>query len=328
MITKHINPDLTLRGLPSLHAIRAFVAAAKHQSFTRAAESLCVTQAAISRQIKELEEEFKTNLFIRTGRSVTLTSAGIILFQTAEQSLDNISQATKKIRSSKTYKRPITLTCSSLFSRLFIIPRLPNFTHHNPDIKVRLVTTKNPFTPEQGGHPDFFITNRPTAFTDYISTPLAIDTIYPVCSPEYSKDTVHDGSVKSIKNCTLLSLLTRDQESTDEHMEWCTWLEHHNPNATLKLEEANNIITDDYSTLIDFAVNHQGVALGWNSQIASLIANGNLINPFTDLSNVHETKLYLAMKLDKINDKACLRLHLWLAEQFKAIEQKSLPPIS
>ncbi|ELF6208280.1 LysR family transcriptional regulator [Pseudomonas putida] len=96
---KHIQPDLILTTLPSLHAVRAFVAAAKYQSFTRAAESLCVSQAAISRQIKELEDNLKTDLFTRTGRSVALTSAGKLFFQTAQQSLCNIYQATDQIRS-------------------------------------------------------------------------------------------------------------------------------------------------------------------------------------------------------------------------------------
>lgn len=327
MISKHINPDLTLRGLPSLHAIRAFVAAAKHQSFTRAAESLCVTQAAISRQIKELEDEFKTNLFVRTGRSVTLTSAGSILFQTAEQSLDNISQATEKIRSGKNHKTPVTLTCSSLLSRLFIVPRLPTFAHYNSDIEVRLITTRNAFTPEQGTQPDFFITNR-ISVPGYISTPLVTDNLYPVCSPNYAEEHMYDGSVKSITSGALLSLLNHSSKLTDEHMEWSTWLEYHKLGKDLKLEQTTNIITDDYSTLIDFAINHQGVALGWHSQVAPLIANGNLINPFKELSTIHETKLYLAMKLEKINDKACLRFHLWFAEQFNDIDKRSLPPMS
>ncbi|WP_082810606.1 LysR family transcriptional regulator [Pseudomonas sp. ABFPK] len=107
-MAKQIEPDLTLTTLPSLRAIRAFVAAAKYQSFTRAAESLGVSQAAISRQIKELETNLNTDLFTRAGRSVALTSAGKLFFQTAEQSLCSISQATEKIRSIQKLRRPLS----------------------------------------------------------------------------------------------------------------------------------------------------------------------------------------------------------------------------
>ncbi len=75
-MNKRTAPGQLLLKMPSLRAVRCFVVAARHRSFTRAAETLCVTQAAISRQIKELEEHLGTALFTRTGRSVELTAAG------------------------------------------------------------------------------------------------------------------------------------------------------------------------------------------------------------------------------------------------------------
>ena len=75
---KHSEPDQTLTKMPSLRAVKSFVAAAKYQSFTRAAEALCVTQAAISRQIRELEVSLGTELFIRSGRTVKLSAEGSV----------------------------------------------------------------------------------------------------------------------------------------------------------------------------------------------------------------------------------------------------------
>lgn len=77
-MVKHVEPDQILVKMPSLRAVKSFVAAAKYLNFTRAAEALCVTQAAISRQIRELEASLGVVLFKRTGRAVELTEAGII----------------------------------------------------------------------------------------------------------------------------------------------------------------------------------------------------------------------------------------------------------
>ena len=79
-MTKSSQPDQALIAMPSFKAMRSFVAAAKYRNFTRAAEALCVTQAAISRQIRELETHLGTDLFVRNGREMILTPSGAALF--------------------------------------------------------------------------------------------------------------------------------------------------------------------------------------------------------------------------------------------------------
>lgn len=103
-MVKPVAPDHILVNMPSLRAVRSFVAAAKYQSFTRAAEALCVTQAAISRQIRELESSLGVPLFKRTGRTVELTEAGSIFYDAAYLSFINIAQAAQRL------KKP-TLAC-------------------------------------------------------------------------------------------------------------------------------------------------------------------------------------------------------------------------
>src|SRR5690242_11549633 len=98
-MVKHTEPDQTLIKMPSLRAVKAFVAAARYQNFTRAAEALCVTQAAISRQIRELEEHLGAELFNRAGRAVELTSAGSIFYDAVQLSFTNIAQAAERISS-------------------------------------------------------------------------------------------------------------------------------------------------------------------------------------------------------------------------------------
>src|SRR5699024_5883790 len=97
-MTEAAKPDRMLMRMPSLRALKSFVAAAKYQNFTRAAESLCVTQAAISRQIRELEEILGVDLFTRRGRTIELTHAGRALFDATYLSFINISRASERIR--------------------------------------------------------------------------------------------------------------------------------------------------------------------------------------------------------------------------------------
>jgi len=100
-MVRHSEPDQTLIKMPSLRAVKVFVAAAKYQNFTRAAEALCVTQAAVSRQIRELETYLSAELFTRVGRAVELTVAGSIFFDAVQLSFVNISQAAERIRSNR-----------------------------------------------------------------------------------------------------------------------------------------------------------------------------------------------------------------------------------
>lgn len=114
--------DQSLTTLPSLPAVKAFLAAARHQSFTRAAQVLCVTQGAISRQIRALEGHLNAELFTRSGRSVQLTEAGLAFFDVVQQSLTNIFQAAERIRVSDNRRHAVSLACSHAFARFLAGP--------------------------------------------------------------------------------------------------------------------------------------------------------------------------------------------------------------
>ncbi|MFD2435774.1 LysR family transcriptional regulator [Modicisalibacter luteus] len=154
-MTKHTEPDQTLIKMPSLTAVKSFVAAARYQNFTRAAESLCVTQAAISRQVRELESFLGTELFKRVGRSIELTPTGSIFFDAVQLSFLNIAQAADRIRkqSATNTKRSLALCCSPAFSALWLSHRLPSFFSANPDVDLQLVTTENFLSLEPGCAP-------------------------------------------------------------------------------------------------------------------------------------------------------------------------------
>ena len=126
--------------LPPPNAVRAFEAAARHQSFNRAAKELHVTPSAISHQISSLEAFLKVQLFDRMTRQVELTSEGQSYLPPLREALDKINTATEQLRS-KTRTTPLTMSAVPAFTSRWLVPWLPAFQIAHPEIEVRLITT-------------------------------------------------------------------------------------------------------------------------------------------------------------------------------------------
>lgn len=317
-MSKPATTDQMLLRMPSLRAVKCFVAAARHESFTRAAETLCVTQAAISRQIRELEEHLGTALFERVGRSVKLTPAGAIFFDAAQLSFLNIAQAAARIR--KDYgshaRRTLSLCCSPAFSALWMAHRLPSFFSANPDIDLDLVTTQNFLSMEPGTQPDIFITKMQRVREGYASTPLFHDRIYPVCTPGYLAAHPEIRSLQGLCDGVLLNLSPYGRSQIAEHVDWSVWLAHHRLDREAGLSGgAHYFNANDYNLLIQMVLSDQGVALGWDHLVSPLIARGLLIRPVVQELVLEDSRHYLACREDKAHEHAMGRFRSWFLEQ-------------
>lgn len=310
--------DQLLLKMPSLRAVKCFVAAARYQSFTRAAETLCVTQAAISRQIRELEEHLGTPLFERAGRSVRLTAAGSIFFDAAQLSFVNIAQAAARVR--KDYgnqgRRTLSLCCSPAFSALWMAPRLPGFFSAHPDIDLELVTTENFMALEPGIHPDIFITKMARVREGYASVPLFHDRIYPVCTPRYLADHPEVATIEGLRASVLLNLSPYGRSQVAEHVDWGVWLAIHRLDLEHRPRDgAHYFNANDYNLLIQMVLGDQGVALGFDHLVAPLIAAGRLVRPVDQELVLEETRHYLAYREERADDSAMQRFRAWFAGQ-------------
>lgn len=317
-MSKHAAPDQTLLKMPSLRAVKCFVAAARYQSFTRAAETLCVTQAAISRQIRELEDHLGTALFKRVGRSVELTTAGSIFFDAAQLSFINIAQAAARIRKDygSTARRTLTLCCSPAFAILWMSHRLPSFFSTNPDIDLNLVTTQNFLSMEPGIYPDIFVTKMSRVRDGYISRPLFHDRIYPVCTPDYLEAHPEIRTLEGLRDGVLLDLSPYGRSQIAEHVDWGVWLAMHHLDIEDRLRKGPHYFNaNDYNLLIQMVLNDQGVALGWDHLVGSLIEQGRLIRPVEQEVELEETRHYLAYREDKADDDALSRFLNWFIDQ-------------
>jgi len=317
-MNKHPGTDQLLLKMPSLRAVKCFVVAARYQSFTRAAEALCVTQAAISRQIRELEEHLGTPLFERVGRSVKLTGAGSIFFDAAQLSFVNIAQAAARVR--KVYggegRRTLSLCCSPAFSALWMAHRLPGFFSAHPDIDLELITTENFSALEPGIEPDIFITKTARVREGYASVPLFHDRIYPVCTPRYLAEHPEVASIEGLQGSVLLNLSPYGRSQVAEHVDWGVCLASHHLDLDGRARNgAHWFNANDYNLLIQMVLGDQGIALGFDHLVAPLIDAGRLVRPVAQELVLEQTRHYLAYREDRADDSAMERFRAWFAEQ-------------
>lgn len=133
----------TRRRLPNLNALRAFEAAARRLSISLAADELCVTQSAVSRQIKALEGELGVLLFVRLTRAIQLTEQGRDYLLVVRDTFDRIEQATKRLRVNSE-RKVLTVSVLPTFAMEYLIPRLMRFNAEHPNIEVRIVASIEP----------------------------------------------------------------------------------------------------------------------------------------------------------------------------------------
>ena len=295
-MSQPVEPDQVLLKMPSLRAVKSFVAAAKYQNFTRAAEALCVTQAAISRQIRELENYLGVELFIRTGRSVELTSAGSTFYDAAYLSFVNIAQAASRVKNNQQARANLTICASPAFSALWLSKRLVGFLADHPQINVEVLTTENFRSMEPNVQPDIFINKTRQPKQGYRSVPLFHDLIFPVCSPDYL---AKHGPIESLEDLAtqhkLLNLSPYGRSQVAEHVDWQVWLGFHgyqlDPASQQQLFNSN-----DYSLLVRMATHHQGISLGWQHLVAPMLESGELVRAL-DLQFEHrDTRHYLSYR--------------------------------
>ncbi|QDX20872.1 LysR family transcriptional regulator [Pandoraea pnomenusa] len=144
------SSDIVRRDLPNLLSLRAFECAARHLSFTVAADELCVTQSAVSRHVKNLESHYGMRLFNRLTREIELTEAGLRLFRTVEKSFNAIEAASREL-APRDVKRSLVVSILPTLASTWLMPRLAKFTQSHQNVEVRLHTSIAPVSFERDG---------------------------------------------------------------------------------------------------------------------------------------------------------------------------------
>ncbi|MCB6182097.1 LysR family transcriptional regulator [Leeia sp. TBRC 13508] len=295
MSTKQLSTDRLLAQMPSLRALKCFVTAARHESFTKAAEILCVTQAAISRQIKELEDVLEVELFDRTGRTIKLTEAGRILYNASYLSIMNIASAADVVRRSQ--HQSLNLCVSYSFSALWLSPRLASFRKAFPSIKLNITVTDNFMALEGLVQPDVIITkNPPVTAAQYEVENLFHDIVYPVCSPSFNENNIQGGIKRplDIFNYPTLHLSIIGRDQVCEHVDWRVWRNwFQNTSDAGRFKPEEPFESNDYRLLISMAEAGEGIVLGWHHLVHRQIEKGSLVRPVDAVLEFKDRHHYL-----------------------------------
>ena len=272
--------------LPALDLLVGFESAARHLSFTKAGEELFLTQSAVSRQIKELEDQLGVPLFERRHRALVLTEAGQQFYASAAQVLATMRSATERLRSQAGRRRPLSVTTTSSFAALWLIPRLAGFTRDHPGIDVRITADSRVQDLERDGL-DIAIRHGPAALAGPGAVRLMGEKVFPVCSPKLLKKIPLEKPADLSRH---ILLQYDDPDARHPWLHWKTWLE---VERLTDLRPAGTLIFSGYEQIIPAAAAGHGVALGRSPLVKDLIASGELVAPFK--STADPARAYFAI---------------------------------
>jgi LysR family glycine cleavage system transcriptional activator len=253
--------------IPSLDALRIFVVAARHQSFTEAASELNLTQSAVSHRIRGLEEELGIELFKRLTRRLELTPDGRALAQKLDRSIGEIDRSIIELVKPGD-DRPLKITMLPSVASRWLIPRLPRIRNRHPDLNVQVIADPRLLDLRSEGI-DLAIRFGRTPNPGYAATRLMGDCVLPVCAPELMKQYRR---VTDIDSLFALPLLHDSTTISD----WKAWLSHFGrPDVVCDAGQHFS----EAGMMIEAAEHGLGVALARASLIADPVTRGNLVCP-------------------------------------------------
>src|SRR5262245_38774597 len=289
-----------MRRLPSLNGLRAFEAAARHGSFVAAGGELHVTQAAVSRMVRLLEERLGFPLFERRPNGLVLTPQGKALQPGLTAAFDAIAGITEQVAAMRTTP-VLTLGVGPSFAMRWLIPRLAGFYRQHPEIEVRLATggATNPFKDDW----TCGILLGDGAWAGYLAEPLFSGDLFPVCT------------------ATIAQRLTDPADLAREDLlhvahspeEWPMWLAA----AGVKIPPVPGPRFDSYAMALQGAIDGVGVAMALRPYVEDDIAAGRLVAPFS-LAVPKGQAWYLVYRPFRQDEPGLIAFRNWLGARFKA----------
>lgn len=287
--------------LPPMQALRAFDAAARTGSLTRAAEMLHLTHGAISHQIKALEEEFGVKLVERSGRGIRLTDEGERFAARLRGALSEIADAMREI-TTRSNPRQLRLSTLPSFAARWLLPRVARFFKAHPDIDLE-IRTNNALVDFRRDDVDVAIRHGLGQWQGVIAEHLLDDLIFPVCSPR-----LNGGKLpKRPADLARFPLLRGEGER------WKPWFEA----AGVDLPEPDRgALYSDSSHMVQAAIEGQGVAIARSSLLGDDLKNGVLVKLF-DIE-LHNSRKYYLVYPPRMKDSPKLAVFRdWLRKELR-----------
>ncbi|MFM2042666.1 MAG: hypothetical protein RLY86_1242 [Pseudomonadota bacterium] len=294
--------------LPPLTALRSFEAAARHLSFTKAADELAVTQAAVSYQIRQLEDHLGQSVFTRHTRRLELTPAGEDLRAAVADALARIRAAVDRLAARRNDK-VLAITTLPTFAGQWLVPRLGHFQYLRPDIAVRLDSSTR-LTDMARGEFDVAIRSGKGDWPDVVAERLIAFTVTPALSPLAA---ARIGGVR--EPADLLRLPALDSQHPDDRRLWREWFRL----AGMEVENLPPGPQFDMHVITGTAAaSGQGVALVCPAFFAADIAAGRLVLPFPDRLLTTDWDYWLVYAPHRANEPAIRAFRDWITGEVSA----------
>ncbi|NVD96852.1 transcriptional regulator GcvA [Massilia sp. BJB1822] len=285
------------RKLPPLNSLRVFETAAQRLSFTRAAEELCVTTAAVSHQIKLLEDHLGIKLFVRTNNVLALTVAGERYLPRVREAFRALAQATDELMDEN--NAVLKVAVAPTFGAKWLVPRLYRFLAQHPEIRVEINTDGE----RNYRNSDITIDSRRAGFADLSVEPFLSTGLIPVCSPEL-KARIRTPS--DLANVTLLHEVSPLNDA--DYPNWEEWL---SAAGVGDVDVRQGLVFSQALMALQAAIDGQGVALAQRLLIDYDVAAGRLVRLF-DIATPLRLHYYLIHAPETRKNPAFQAFRSWL----------------
>ncbi|MCR4265192.1 transcriptional regulator GcvA [Nitratireductor sp. ZSWI3] len=288
------------RLLPPMNPLKAFEAAARHRSLTVAADELNVSQVAVSRQVRVLEDYLGVTLFRRQNRGIELTREGVVLFEGIAKGFQDIEAATRRV-SRRGQRNILAIQSYVTFSHRWLMPRLHDFHDAYPRIEVRLSSSPD-IADFETGNLDAAIRGGDGQWPDLHAEKLADMELIPVCSPAFlvNHSVAH---VDQLENLRLLCSAARPND-------WPSWLK----SAGASFEPRNKLVFENSSLACEGALMDLGIAIANRHFVRRQLNAGTLVSPLDHGCRTGES-YYLTWPKGRSPSRPLLNFLDWIRTQ-------------
>lgn len=298
---------------PPISALRALEAAARHLSYTRAAEELHVTQSAISHQIKHAEQLWNLKLFEKRNRRIVLTEAGHALVPIVRDFIRRITSTLQDLSEKNAAPTALRVTLLQSFAFKWLVPRLGHFNHDYPGIDV-WIATSDELIDFDGENADVGIRLGYGNWSDLYEELLLTEYVFPVCSPFFLK--AHGAPSKPQ---ALLQLPLLRRSSIDILPRWRDWFR----DAGLVIKKMPSGTKFPQTSLaLQAAIDHQGVALARSAHVLDDIKSGRLVRLFPQVVSKCNVSYFFVCNHGRENEPQIAAFRQWMATEAKESQQE------
>jgi len=299
--------SLDLVHLSSLDLVRGFVAVGRRMSITLAAQDLCLTQSAVSRQVHALEDQLGVRLLVRGHRSIAFTAEGERLFRSADGAVQQLQDVLGELKTSGA-ERPVMLSASIGVTGLWLLPRLTRFQAAHPGIDLRVSANDRVADLRQGGI-DLAIRYAGAATVPEDALRLFGESVAPVAHPS-----IGASALRSERALARHSLLEFD---TPQHP-WLRWREWLASAGWADAKPRGMLHFNQYDQVIQAALAGQGIALGRLALVQPLLDDGRLVRVDTPRVNEPVAHAYWLLRAETTPRAAVRHVAAWIEAQARA----------